>query len=66
VGFTLVLIGGGSILAVPLIPKAWVHTTGMAAAVEKICSGCQRIMQMLAKGLMGKASIIHTAGMALC
>ena len=33
---------------------AWVQTAGLAAAVEKIYSGCERIMQMLAKGIDGE------------
>lgn len=40
---------------------AWVQTAGMAAAVEKIYSGCERIMQMLAKGIDGEG-VNHAEG----
>jgi hypothetical protein len=40
---------------------AWLQTAGMAAAVEKIYSGCERIMQMLAKGIDGEG-VDHADG----
>lgn len=40
---------------------AWVLSAGMAAAIEKIYSGCERIMQMLAKGVDGEA-VDHADG----